>query len=50
MSINLSDISVHDECKESRKKECNQEHTQRVANATLKLAIDVHTDFDCNPG
>jgi len=51
MSISLTGVSIHDECKEKEqpKKECGEKHTQRVANATLEIAIDVQTDFDCKP-
>ena len=28
-------------------KECGEKHKQRVAKATLELAIDISTDFNC---
>ena len=49
MVIELTSEQKHDKCNEHPKKECGEKHTQRVANATLEIAIDVHTDFDCNP-
>jgi len=47
--IDISRRLVHDdECKKHRDKDCGEMHKFRVANATLKIAIDVHTDFDCD--
>jgi len=48
MGINLSNGPLFDECEE-RPEGCKEKHTIRVANATLEIAIDVHTDFDCKP-
>jgi len=47
MGIEIGHGSIHDECKDPREKDCREKHTLRVANATLEIAIDVHTDFDC---
>jgi len=49
MGIEITDKQMQDKCKEHPEKECGEKHTQRVANATLEIAIDVHTDFDCKP-
>jgi len=49
MGIELTGVQGHDMCKEYPKKDCGEKHTQRVANATLEIAIDIHTDFDCKP-
>jgi len=48
MGIELTSVPVEDKCKEQSKKECGEKHTHRVGNATLEIAIDVHTDFECN--
>ena len=49
MSISLTNVPRHDECnKPQDKNDCKEKHTIRVANAKLEIAIDVHTDFDCN--
>ena len=39
----------HDVCNESpeRGKECREKHTIRAGKATLEIAVDVHTDFEC---
>ena len=47
---NTNNNPKQDECKEHPAKECGEKHTRRVANATLGIAIDVHTDFDCQGG
>jgi len=49
MGIELTSETKQEKCKEHPKKDCGAKHTQRVANATLEIAIDVHTDFDCKP-
>jgi len=47
MGIELTSTTRHDNCEEHPKKECGEKHTHRVGNATLEIAIDVHTNFDC---
>ena len=50
-SINLtSNLNHDDKCSKDYDKDCGEKHKLRVANAILKLAIDVNTDFDCNTG
>ena len=49
MGIELTGVPKQDMCEEHPVKECGKKNTQRVANATLEIAIDVHTDFDCKP-
>ena len=50
MGIELTGVSMQDRCEEHQEKECREKHTRRVGNATLEIAIDVHTDFDCKAG
>ena len=49
MGIELTSAPTQDMCNEHQEKECGEKRTQRVANATLEIAIDIHTDFDCKP-
>jgi len=49
--IDLTSNLYHDdECNKhhDKDKDCGEKHKFRVANATLKIAVDVHTDFDCD--
>jgi len=47
--INLTSRLNHgNECGNHHDRDCGEKHKFRVANATLKIAIDVHTDFDCD--
>jgi len=40
-------LNHEDECGHKPDKECGEKHKFRVANATLEIAIDVNTDFNC---
>ena len=48
MGIDLTNELLNDDYKTTPAKECKETHIFRVANGTLKLAIDVHTDFECD--
>jgi len=47
--INLTSmLNSDDEYNDQPDKECHEKHKFRVANATLEIAIDIHTDFKCD--
>jgi len=50
--IDLYRIHHHrdDECNKQHDKDngCGEKHKFRAATAILKIAVDVHTDFDCD--
>ena len=48
--INLSGRMRRNECNNDHDNDCGEMHKFRVANAVLKIAIDVQTDFDCDNG